>query len=185
MTTYEVIFPKVPNFCCNVVDRRNIWTLAALLCRIETLWKLTTEVSLYTKKWHGWMLVYLTKQCFNWAEQYQQAKKDPFKYKYISTVQRLVETLTSPDHSDLKDYLADLNQVYYYESQNNDDNLNDILNDIDGDFDIKVIIINKASHRYSSLSKTVTINNVSFQLWTIIGSRTLGEDFKWKGHIFS
>ena len=70
MTTYGVIFPKVPNFCCNVVDTRNIWTLAALLCRIETLWKVTTEVSLYTKKWHGWMLVYLTKQCFNWAKQY-------------------------------------------------------------------------------------------------------------------
>ena len=93
--------------------------------------------------------------------------------------------LPADHHFDLENFLEDLNEVHFCESRSTEDNLQDILDDVDDGNDIKLIICNKISRRCSPLAETVTLNDASFELRTIIGSRTLGHNFKWKGHIYS
>ena len=70
MNGYGARFPPIPKFltrrCCGVSDDDTMvgWTVAELLTRLELLWNITTSCNLVTSKWHGWMLVKLTKECF-------------------------------------------------------------------------------------------------------------------------
>ena len=94
MNSHGVIFSKVPSFKSKDTDTRVVWTVAVLMCRVETLWQIISRVELHTSRWHGWMLVYLTKQCFNNVSK-RQKKNDPYKYQYISTVTRLLENCST------------------------------------------------------------------------------------------
>jgi hypothetical protein len=59
------IFSKVPFMISNDTNTSLIWTIAELICRVKKLWKIVTQAELRTSKWHGWMLTYMTKHCFN------------------------------------------------------------------------------------------------------------------------
>ena len=100
-TLHGVIFSKVPNFQSTKSDTKMVWTFTALLCRVEVIWRLTCETSLYTSRWQGWMLVNLTKYCFNLEKQRRQASIDPFKSQYISAVDRLLEKIGIENYPDL------------------------------------------------------------------------------------
>ena len=85
MTEHGVMFPKVPLLYSSDSNSAMIWAIAALMCRVEAIWKNVCAVELFTSKWHGWMLVYLTRFCFNRGSACQ-APNDPFKFTYISTL---------------------------------------------------------------------------------------------------
>ena len=52
--------------------------------------------------------------------------------------------------------------------------------------DIKIIVVDQMSHEQSSgIIEIIHVDNNQFQLRTIIGSRLLGDNFKWHGHIYS
>ena len=68
--SHGVKFAKVPSFSNNV-DTCIIWIVASLLLQVEQLWRIICNVPLYTSEWYGWMLVYLTKNCFNYGERRQ------------------------------------------------------------------------------------------------------------------
>ena len=95
--SHGVTFGKVPNFTNNI-DTYILWTMATLIFWVEPLWKIICEVPLYTSEWYGWMLVYLSKNCFNYGER-RQTKKDPFKFIYINSVERLLEKV--PIYNDI------------------------------------------------------------------------------------
>ena len=109
MTSHGVTFPKLPKFVNYSIDTRLIWTVAALLSRVEALWQVITKVEMKTSQWHGWMLVYLTKHCFNEGMR-RQCRADPFKLKFIDTIDRLYEKIRQVD---LRSYFDDLDDIFY------------------------------------------------------------------------
>ena len=136
-----------------------------------------------TSEWHGWMLVYLTNQCFNTASQYRQNRKDPFKYKYISSVERILEKVDHPTYTDLQYYLNGFSEIHYCELEADNDELHITF---DGLNDIKIIVVDQISHEQSNdMFEIIHIDNSQFQLRTIIGSRLLGNNANWHGHIYS
>ena len=129
----------------------NIWTLATILSRVEPLWEIVCNVPLSTSEWHGWLLVYLTRNCFNLACQNRQGKNDPFRYKYISTVEKILQKVVWSTMLDLKAYLNGFSDVMYYafDRDINETPLN-FVNAKNGD-DINVIIIDRISHDQSNI----------------------------------
>ena len=82
-----------------------LWTVAALLSRVEILWRLiSNKVTLRTSNWHGWLLVYLYKHCFNESSR-RQAKSDPFKMKYMRSIESLLVKVGG--QNDLYSYFND------------------------------------------------------------------------------
>ena len=67
-----------------------IWIVATLIVRVEPLWKIICKVPLYTSEWYGWMLAYVSKNCFNYGER-RQGRHDSFKFVYINKLERLLE----------------------------------------------------------------------------------------------
>ena len=64
MTSFGVVFSKCSRFNSRYKEKRLLWCISAMLTRVEILWKLVTKVNFRTSKWHGWLLVYLTKKFF-------------------------------------------------------------------------------------------------------------------------
>ena len=103
MTEYGVRFAKLPVLTNRNHDTRLIWIVAALLSRIEILWRLiSNKVVLRTSNWHGWLLVYLYKHCFNESSR-RQAKSDPFKIGYIRSIDSLL--IKVGGQNDLSSYI--------------------------------------------------------------------------------
>ena len=40
------------------------WTVIVFLTRVEDIWEAVTKVRFRKSNWHGWVLTYITKQCF-------------------------------------------------------------------------------------------------------------------------
>ena len=114
MTTYGIIFPQTPPLKHSDIDTSLLWTVSNLLCRVEKLWMIVEKVDLFTSKWHGWMLVFLTKNCFNQGN-HRQVKNDPFKYKFISETSRFLEKIRLRH---IEDFFIDFESVKLYNSNN-------------------------------------------------------------------
>ena len=85
MTRHGVIFPKVMYLLSNYSDTSLICTIAALISRVESLWKdIADHFELETSNGRGWMLVYLTNHCFDKGRR-RQAQTYPFKIKNINS----------------------------------------------------------------------------------------------------
>jgi hypothetical protein len=91
MSDYGVRFAKVPILQNRNISTKLTWTVAALLSRVEILWRLiSNKIELRTSNWHGWLLVYLFKHCFNESSR-RQAKGDPFKIGYIRSIDSFLD----------------------------------------------------------------------------------------------
>ena len=118
MNGYGARFPPVPKFRAyrrsGVTDDDAMfgWTVTALLTRLEALWIITSKCRLVTSKWHGWMLVKLTKECFKDVCNKKQESKDPFKYIKVSSTSKMFTRL-SYVNNDLEVLLSDLSKVLY------------------------------------------------------------------------
>ena len=86
-----------------------IWTLSDLLTRLELLWKLVCQVEMRSLRCYGWLLVYLTKQCF--PNSHRQDTRDIFKYKFISQYKNLTKNF--PSVSTIGQLLDDIDHVLY------------------------------------------------------------------------
>lgn len=92
MTLYGVHFPKCPRYSSSKEDTSLLWMISAALTRVETLWRFVASSNLKVSGWHGWLLIYLTKNCFDFANR-RQNRRDPYKYKYVSIIQTIREKL--------------------------------------------------------------------------------------------
>jgi hypothetical protein len=186
MTSHGVVFPKVPMLTSNDIDTSLIWTVAALLCRVEPLWKIVCQVELRTSNWHGWMLVYLTKHCFNQGSR-KQSRNDPFKMKFMNTIIRFRDKV---QHAELNDYFRNLNKVFYcnlIDDNGNTRSIQEVTTETEESFDpIKVIIANQFDYNNTTtnLDERLSIEGISFELMTVVGSRKFG-NIKWDGVVFS
>jgi hypothetical protein len=91
MSDYGVRFSKVPILQHHHHNTRLIWKVGVLLSRVESLWRLVSNYYEFrTLKWHGWMLAYLFKNCFNVGNR-RQSPADPFKCRSIDIFKNKVQ----------------------------------------------------------------------------------------------
>ena len=176
MTKFGVIFPKIPTLNSSEYNTINIWTVAAIMCRVEVIWRSVCAVELYTSKWHGWLLVFLTKKCFNEGS-LRQTKNDPFQYTFISDIQRLYNKV----HKDnLCDYFNDLDDIFIFETNEENGNAGTIIQNLNVNFhNFKALII---VQRYQEavmiepMSEHLNLSECNFELRTMIGLQHLEQD---------
>ena len=72
------------------------WIISALLLSSQVLWTLVEETPLFQSKWHGWFLVYLSRQCLNQSRNYN-SKGEVFKMCQMNSVERLLNTKLNVD----------------------------------------------------------------------------------------
>ena len=88
MDSYGARFPTLPNLTSKKVSEENqmdrstasiLWTVMALLSRVQSIWDAVSKVNLCTSQWEGWILNLLSRQCFSNLSQIMN-KTDPFKH---------------------------------------------------------------------------------------------------------
>lgn len=79
MSDYGIRFNKVPILHNRYENTRLIWKVSVLVSRVESLWRMISNYyELRSSNWHGWMLAFLYKKCFNQGNS-RKSKTDPFK----------------------------------------------------------------------------------------------------------
>ena len=66
--------------------------MAALLTQVKEIWSLTAKVDMYTSKWHGWYLTYLTKACFS-NRNLKRSHMTPYKSKFIDSIANFMKKI--------------------------------------------------------------------------------------------
>ena len=176
MTSHGVICPKVPNLYSSKTNTQLSWTICGLISRVELLWKLVEKVDLKTSLWHGWFMVYLNKHCFDKGGR-RQGQKDPFKYQFVSPVEKINGKLNRPT---LISAFEEISHVQVYDNEDNI-SLQDLLIEEENIADIKVVI---ASFTDIEFPFSMTVNDCTFELQTIIDIEHI-TDIKWDGTIHS
>ena len=121
-------------------------------------------------------MVYLTKHCFNKGGR-RQGQKDPFKYQFVSTVERINGKINRPT---LISAFEEISHVQVYDNEDNI-SLQDLLIEEENIADIKVVI---ASFTDIEFPLSITVNDCTFELQTIIDIEHI-TDIKWDGTIHS
>jgi hypothetical protein len=188
MNGYGARFPCVPTF----KSRRNsgvehddamfCWTISALLTRLESLWNITANCELYTSKWHGWMLVKLTKECFKGVLQKKQDSRDPFKYVKVSSITKTIDRL-SYIGNDLEELFSDCSSVLYLNFNHREDY--NYFNQIDSDVHSVVIVDNADIFNLGNFEFIIDIGreNIKYELCFISSTWHTGND--WNGYVYS
>ena len=86
---YGAWFPSTPSYKCNDRDSRMVWLLSGMTLCVKELWCLTDKVDMYCSKWHGWLLTYLTKNCFPEII-FRGDASNPIRRDNVRTVGRLL-----------------------------------------------------------------------------------------------
>ena len=149
MLSHGCRFIAVPVFrtraCDNIPNSKveTAWVLSALLLSSQAFWTAIGSTPLFKSKWHGWMLVYLTKRCINRVSK-RQNKLDVFKSVQMNTISRFLneKLLVDSLYEALEDCptIAYINFIDNIIDQDNidvheDKSLNDILNEYFGNND--------------------------------------------------
>lgn len=135
MDSFGARFPPVPNLKTprnhdiSEEEKMILWTLICLLSRIEKLWLLTQNCNLKTSQWHGWLLVYITSQCFSNIS-LRQAHRDPFRKIKVSSVKKIINRIRYAG-LDLKEIFSDIESVFCANCDVNDASFQSLLEDLD------------------------------------------------------
>lgn len=62
-----------------------------LVC-VKELWRDTDNCEIFVSKWHGWLLTYLTKQCFP-SVVVKTDNFNPIKSKFVSTIKKMIDKM--------------------------------------------------------------------------------------------
>ena len=185
LNDYGARFPSIPAFNSNVHHTELLWTLSALLTRSETLWQLTVHLELRTSRWHGWLLIYLTKQCFpNIAR--RQDTKDPFKSNQVRTIPRIMEKVHNglQEDGNFGDLFLDYAKVLYIDiaAEESDEIVIATQNHVNNIH--QVLIVNSFCQTINgAIQLSLDLNGAIFQLRILL--RTWNNGDKWDGEVYS
>ena len=114
--------------------------MSALLLSSQTFWSAIESTPLFVWKWHGWMLVYLTKRCINRTST-KQNKVDVFKSVQMNTIARFLnEKLTINTLSEALDdsptiaYVNFTDELIHEENNSLNDSLIEFFSDEEDTF---------------------------------------------------
>jgi hypothetical protein len=75
----------------------SLWTTLALMTRCQLLWDAVSSANLCISKWEGWMLNFLSQNCFSSLSDRYQNKSDPFKPHECKTALQLYKKFDESD----------------------------------------------------------------------------------------
>ena len=113
LSSHGARFARVPLFGSSNVSIIKLelgWIISALLLSSQVLWTLVEETPLFQSKWHGWFLVYLSRQSLNRSSNYN-SKGEVFKMCQMNSVERLLNTKLNVDS--LSQAIEDIGVVGY------------------------------------------------------------------------
>ena len=175
---YGMYFPTLPQFQSKSEDTSTLWIISALLTRIEPLWQRVSKFELRQSNWKGWMLMWLSKKCFNSTR--RSEKTDPFQMKFVSTITRLLEKIPSNNNRCLEEVFCPLYQTLCIKT------LDELTDGIDSErFDI--IIVENYVHTdglEDPFSDTINISNDTYEL-RCVASIEYKDGVKYDAEIFS
>ena len=139
-------------------------------------------------KWHGWLLTYLSKQCFNHISNRRNEKKDPFKYfNFYRKVDNLYTKLqTTLLNQDLQGICNDMENILCVDTVADiDGNINDSKHDI-------IIICNQQLHELEngqnhldSIPEWKIVNGIKYEFRLLIKIENIGNSVNWNGEVYS
>jgi hypothetical protein len=175
--SYGAYIPCVPYCKSNDKSTSMLWVVGTLLTRVEILWQAIIDMNggLHQSKWHGWMLTWLTKQCFMNHSNRMTAKNDPFKYSCIKTYQDMAKKVGDQLSNDLE-----LETIF--ENVNNFLSVDD-FGDVEDAINVNqhgVIVISNYKHNeesnIDSLPETLVFNNVKYELRVFMKLTDMNDD---------
>ena len=75
-----------------------------MLLRVKEIWYNVTKTPLYTSKWHGWLLSFLSRKCL-YNYNFRGTNGNPFSSKYVTSVPKLIEKLNMAESFSIKDHV--------------------------------------------------------------------------------
>ena len=163
------------------------------MTQVESIWQFfALSITNANDQWYGWLLVYLTKQCFRVKQ--NQSRKDPFKFNAIRTITRLRNKVPDEESESMSDVFSSFNKILFLtlsdfvedsfqalitaDNNNNIQNKNVVILSSDGPLDED--FMNAMSYMESFQE-----NNDIFELrCQIIYYQPQNRD-KWNGKVFS
>ena len=91
---YGAQFPTLLPLISNTHKTQFLWILCRMLISVKELWDIIEEVPKKTLLWHGWILTYISKQCFN-ENRIQGISTCPFKTVYINSIDKVFTKMSS------------------------------------------------------------------------------------------
>ena len=117
-----------------------LWTIAAILLSSQPFWTAVANTQLFKSKWHGWLLVFLTRRSgLDRGTRRAGGKFAVFKYVEITSIQRLLDDKFHP--TTLAEAVEDLSTVAVMNLVEN----NVIVNDDDNQLNLSDTILDKYS----------------------------------------
>ena len=118
-----------------------------MISRVKELWEMTSNIPMFTNKWHGWLLTYISSKCFS-GEVISRSrdKSNPYRIIYISTIAAICKKMKYDDFDHVidSDYIFQPSHLQYifsdYEMVAVHPMQNDFISNIDSD-DIDVVIL--------------------------------------------
>ena len=116
-----------------------VWTVAAILLSSQPFWTAVTNTQLFKSKWHGWLLVFLTRRCGLDRGTRRAGKFTVFKYVEVNSIDRLLDDKFHP--TTMAEALEDLSTVALVNLVDN----NVVMNDDDNQLNLSDTILDKYS----------------------------------------
>ena len=90
-----------------------LWSTLGLLSCVEVIWDTVCIVPLNTSQWEGWILNYLSKNCFSSQCLRYQNKRDPFKLSKCKTAKQLYQKF-----DDSNEYMTQYKVIFERANEN-------------------------------------------------------------------
>lgn len=179
MTPHGIMFTVMPDLKTNVVNTKNIWILSNLIGRVESLWQVLDEKPLDVRDWHGWMMVHLTKHCFNMGSR-KQSTNDPFKHSEIDSPEKLASKIGDLP---LEEYFRNTSKVSFQDLYRTN---NQIIVSPSEDVP-EILIVNRFDVQPNQmLPRNIQVNGLHYELVTIVGTRNnISNANNWEGVTYS
>ena len=179
MTKWGAYIPVCPTVRSRTRDSRHVWIVMHVILGIEDVYMNIRKGELRKSDWKGWLLVYLTKNCYT-NNMKRQGRGDVFKWRYINTVDdiiskfpdgeesvfRILESIDGVECINLNQYDDELTYGAILEIQNNEE---------------PQILLTYPNHEYVD---EIFINGKRYELRQISDTWYIDQN-KWDGELFT
>ena len=114
MNNFGAQFPIIGTFGNYEYSTRMFWLLSRVLVSVKELWKVLDEIPKNVKIWHGWIMTFLTRECFKDIS-IRSSSCSPFKYSQINSYEKLIKKFHSLQV--FLDHISDIGNIF---SENED-----------------------------------------------------------------
>ena len=178
-------FPEVPDISSSNYNISMLWAVTALMSRLESLWFTIMNIEeFYQSEWYGWVLTYVSKNCFPQFNR-RHEPKDPFKVtKKIDSLyekikeefenQNFLEVFQEFSNIRVIDCISEINE-YVIPQDHDIIIIGNQEEEIDDDY-INVMEL---------FPSTTCVNSVEYELRVVMRMSDMDNGDAWDGEVYS